>query len=503
MPHTAAHRKPLLRWIVIAGLLLALPISHYAGRWARNRALMELNRIAADHVEIHLTYLHSQLDNLRTRTQLLGTDERVQAYFRDPEDGQSLVAVNHYLEQVLIATDTIGYILNGIGKVVAAGNWRAPDAMLGADLSGRPYFAESLSGRPSHDVAVDSASKRLEYHFSIPIRLGGRIVGVAVFKTDPNKFILPRNPTDAPFFVTEENGIAFISSSERLLFCHLQPITVAGTGQIPQGRGVFQADIKPLTRRKVERINGVRLITPAVPLSQYASAAEGQYILAQAPIPATGWTAFTLWPVHDLNYTHMQGLIITLLAIVAILLFTLFAVERWRHIKQIHEQAIRDPLTRLYTRLYMLESAGLLLAAHDRHRIPGVSAVMLDLDHFKDINDRFGHSAGDSVLVAAANVVHQECRDTDIPIRYGGEEILIFIPTGDSQQVLQLAERIRRQVKQLRIYLDNRQVDLTISGGIATHMLGEPLEKLIDRADRMLYKAKKNGRDKIWWQAGY
>jgi len=182
------------------------------------------------------------------------------------------------------------------------------------------------------------------------------------------------------------------------------------------------------------------------------------------------------------------------------MLLTLFAAERWRHMKSMHEQAIRDPLTGLYTRLYMVESANLLLAAHDRNNIPGVSAIMFDLDRFKAVNDQYGHSAGDNVLVKVAQVIRRECRESDVAIRYGGEEFLIFVPSGLSRQVRQLAERIRDQIKNLIVYLDGHQVSIAISGGIATHLPGEPLEKLIDRADQMMYLAKQCGRDQIRWE---
>lgn len=113
------------------------------------------------------------------------------------------------------------------------------------------------------------------------------------------------------------------------------------------------------------------------------------------------------------------------------------------------------------------------------------------------INDQYGHSAGDNVLVQVADALVKACRESDIPIRYGGEEFLVFVPTGDHQQVFQLAERIRLRIRTLDIRLAGMPVRLTISGGIATHLPGESLEKLIDRADNMMYLAKQNGRDQI------
>ena len=265
-------------------------------------------------------------------------------------------------------------------------------------------------------------------------------------------------------------------------------------------RAFSDISIESLSTRPIETIERVRLITLTRKAAAKFRPASREFVMAMADVPLSGWRAYILWPMHDLNATVVQSLLISLLLLIATLLLSLFAAERWRHMKSLHEQAIRDPLTGLYTRLYMVESANLLLAAHDRNTIPGVSAIMFDLDRFKAVNDQYGHSAGDNVLVKVAEVVLQECRDSDIAIRYGGEELLVFVPTGNSRQVLQLAERIREQIKGLSVYLNGQRVPITISGGIATHLPGEPLEKLIDRADQVMYLAKQNGRDQVRWQ---
>jgi len=96
-------------------------------------------------------------------------------------------------------------------------------------------------------------------------------------------------------------------------------------------------------------------------------------------------------------------------------------------------------------------------------------------------------------------VLLKECRDSDIPIRYGGEEFLLFVPTGQIAQAVQLAERIRHQISTLDLNLAGQPESLTISGGVASHKPGEMLEKLIDRADSMLYQAKEKGRNQICW----
>ncbi|MBV5336762.1 MAG: GGDEF domain-containing protein, partial [Deltaproteobacteria bacterium] len=92
----------------------------------------------------------------------------------------------------------------------------------------------------------------------------------------------------------------------------------------------------------------------------------------------------------------------------------------------LYESAIRDPLTGLYTRLYMKDAVAALLWEHDHQETPDVSMVIFDIDHFKKINDTYGHPNGDRVLREVAQIVLRHSRETDIPIRFGGEEFIVF-----------------------------------------------------------------------------
>jgi diguanylate cyclase (GGDEF)-like protein len=323
------------------------------------------------------------------------------------------------------------------------------------------------------------------------------VAGVAVTQTDPQDLLLPHERPGRPFLITDANGVIIISNPKQYLFRSLVPLSDDKKEPLQNRLQLSDVVIKPLSTRPIESRDKIKLITFSEVVESGVAPLSRQYVLADAPIASFGWRAYLLWPVENLNVSLIQRLMITLLAVIITWLLTLYAVERWRHMKLLHEQAICDPLTQLYTRLYMLQSATQLLAAHDRQSIPGVSAILFDLDRFKSINDRYGHSAGDNVLVQVAGVVKKECRDSDIPIRYGGEEILVFAPTGDPQRALQLAERIRLQIKNLRMRLSGKPVHITVSGGIAIHSAGESLEKLIARADQMMYQAKQNGRDQI------
>jgi len=163
--------------------------------------------------------------------------------------------------------------------------------------------------------------------------------------------------------------------------------------------------------------------------------------------------------------------------------------------KAVYESAIRDPLTGLFTRLYMEDRVESLLHSHNRHNIQAASLVLFDVDFFKPVNDNYGHDVGDSVLKQIAEIILQQARNTDIPIRFGGEEFMVFLP-GDSESAYFFAERVRKNVERLEVFAENQKITLTISGGVASHQVGETLTHLIKRADQLLYLAKKEGRNR-------
>ena len=163
--------------------------------------------------------------------------------------------------------------------------------------------------------------------------------------------------------------------------------------------------------------------------------------------------------------------------------------------RAIYESAIRDPLTGLYTRLYMADHVEALLNSHNRHNIANACLVMFDVDHFKPINDTYGHDVGDRILKSIGAIILQQSRNTDIPIRFGGEEFLAFLP-GDTRSGFLFAERVRKSVEQLVTHVGDEVLTVTISGGISSHQVGENLDSLIKRADQLLYRAKKEGRNR-------
>ena len=161
-----------------------------------------------------------------------------------------------------------------------------------------------------------------------------------------------------------------------------------------------------------------------------------------------------------------------------------------------YESAIRDPLTGLYTRLFMQDEVRRLLEAHDNEEFKDASLIMFDVDHFKNFNDTYGHDIGDKVLAMISAVILKQVRTNDIPIRFGGEELMVFMKS-DAKVAGLLAERVRKGIEQLEIIVGDVVVKVTISGGIATRSAGEDIGQMIKQADLKLYKAKEQGRNRI------
>ena len=160
--------------------------------------------------------------------------------------------------------------------------------------------------------------------------------------------------------------------------------------------------------------------------------------------------------------------------------------------KEIREKAIRDPLTGVYNRITFDESLKQEIEEERRYKDSIFSLIMFDIDHFKHVNDEYGHPAGDRVLQELAELVQKKVRKVDIFARWGGEEFIILAPRTDSKQAYQTAERLRKSIEEYNFISEE---NITCSFGAAQYKQGESEENLLERVDQALYKAKKSGRN--------
>lgn len=170
-------------------------------------------------------------------------------------------------------------------------------------------------------------------------------------------------------------------------------------------------------------------------------------------------------------------------------------IEMIHNIKMAKESATRDYLTQLHNRMYLFEIGDKYYENAKRKHLSLVVA-MLDIDHFKRINDRYGHHAGDVALKEVSAILRQSVRGTDIVSRYGGEEFCIVLSNTSIEDGLKVLEKIRVNISKIKITLKNIEFGFTISIGVSDKLLGS-LNSMIDHADKALYQAKEEGRNRV------
>ncbi len=196
--------------------------------------------------------------------------------------------------------------------------------------------------------------------------------------------------------------------------------------------------------------------------------------------PATGWIA--VFAIEIVLYVVGAAFIVLILA-------------KDRTVRFYKMAAATDPLTGLLNRRGFFEAAGIVMERSRSSKAP-VGVLAFDLDHFKSINDRFGHGVGDAMLQLFATVVRKTMRADDIIGRLGGEEFVAILP-GIVSDSAAAAERVRSAFAAASVARDREDIAATVSVGVACGSPFAPIEMLIARADAALYRAKMNGRDRV------
>jgi len=158
--------------------------------------------------------------------------------------------------------------------------------------------------------------------------------------------------------------------------------------------------------------------------------------------------------------------------------------------------AFRDPLTGAGNRIALDKTLTREIDLAKRNGLP-LSILMLDLDHFKQVNDTYGHGMGDQVLKAAVGAIEDCIRSTDMCFRYGGEEFLVMLSSADHQGSIRIGDRIRQAISELSFDTGEKELKVTTSIGAATVQPHDTMDTLCERADNALYQAKDSGRNKV------
>lgn len=160
------------------------------------------------------------------------------------------------------------------------------------------------------------------------------------------------------------------------------------------------------------------------------------------------------------------------------------------------QKSITDPLTKVYNRGYFFNILKREIARVNRYR-EDLSLIMIDIDHFKNINDTYGHLIGDEVLKGMVNVCKKRIRTSDLMARYGGEEFVILLTNTSSENAYQVAEDVRKSVEKILFKTrSGEKFKVTVSAGITSYISAEDINDFFARLDDNLYEAKSNGRNR-------
>ncbi|RZL04012.1 MAG: GGDEF domain-containing protein [Rubrivivax sp.] len=210
-------------------------------------------------------------------------------------------------------------------------------------------------------------------------------------------------------------------------------------------------------------------------------------------------TMHRLRPLHELSAEVLSTLRAFNLAATFALLFylsNLYMKLVSKAEKQLRLLATTDPLTQLLNRRSFLEVADYELTQRKRHLAP-LAFVLADIDHFKSINDQHGHAVGDAVLKSVSLVLSQAVREQDSVARWGGEEFLILMPNATLQAATMVAERLREKVSDIEVNVDSVCIRVSMTFGVSSHRLEEPVDGPVNRADSALYQGKARGRNQV------
>ncbi len=171
-------------------------------------------------------------------------------------------------------------------------------------------------------------------------------------------------------------------------------------------------------------------------------------------------------------------------------------IKRGKLVRKFKEESELDYLTKLYNRRTLFRMLNHLFSSSLRYKNK-LSFLMIDIDHFKTVNDTYGHFMGDEVLKSLAHTLVSSIRNSDISGRFGGEEFCVILPHTDINNASIAAEKIRKNVEKETIKIDNQEISITISIGVSSMQGGDNIDTFIKRADDALYEAKESGRNRV------
>ena len=404
------------------------------------------------------------------------------------------------------------WVMDDAGNCIASGGFPRAATATGVNYADRLYFSMAKREGAGQQFAVGRTTHTPGIFYSAAVTAGRRFLGVIAVKIDVSR--LARLVSDSNAFITDENGVVIIAGDRDF---YMKAVPGAGVARLSDSEQLSRYQRREFETLAIEPVDvhGLRLVR-----------LEGRGLPMLEALSYSQADMLKIWVFRDLSellHIRREGrwLWLVLLLVGASLIVSAAAGIRYLSRRREHQseiarvnaelvalndellvQARFDSLTGCRNRRYFLEGVGNELKRSARFAFPCCLAV-LDIDHFKAINDEHGHVAGDVVLKHFAQTVGACLRSSDSLGRLGGEEFALLLPQTALEGAVELAERIRSAVESSSARCGPVEVRCTVSIGVEQWRGGnDSVESLIVRADHAMYAAKHDGRNRVNVQAG-
>jgi len=355
-----------------------------------------------------------------------------------------------------------------------------------------PYFTQALAGPAGSFFSAEGVSGSARYYASYPVRNSrGATVAVAVLEKSLYTFASDLRRFDRSFALVDANGVVLLTNRPAMQFRTLWPLPSAVVAE---------------TRKKYGMVNAAPALKSEIDQSSWVTFDGDRDYVQRRAIPQSDWSLMT-WKISEgIFASRVLGIIITLQMTMLALVY-LIGRERWIYdniqlekrleleelARNLDFRATTDPLTGLFNRRKFDRILATEILRAQRYKTP-LSIVLYDVDHFKQVNDSFGHQAGDNVLTELSRFVSARIRNSDALARWGGEEFVILCPGSNGAMACHIAGNLRDAIPKLAI---ESAGSITCSFGVAQYEDGDTPDSLLARADDALYRAKLNGRNTV------
>jgi diguanylate cyclase (GGDEF)-like protein len=517
MPDEAFSR---IRQALVA--LLAVAASGYvAFFWSRQEGIRALQTEARNQLVYSTAALFAPTDKYSYLPEVVAGHPLIVSLMQGKRDPRRVQEANLFLERLNAGVkSSVIYVLDDKGLVLASSNWNGPQPFIGMNYAFRPYFQDAMTGRTGRFYGMGTTSTLPGYYISHPILLGNAILGVIVVKIELSNLDQGWRDSRDEIVVTDENGVIFLSSHPDWKYRPMRPLTPETEAQLKRTRQYDQVLKEPL---RIDVVSELQPDEKIVIIRQTEQ--DATYFLKTGMLDKSGWAINVMVPMSDVNLHALRLAVITsgALALTALSILYLqqmrvrnrerdrsrLALEqahqaleqKHRELQKLSEElrltSITDPLTGAYNRRFFFESVPKIVSAANRHHFP-FSIVTVDVDHFKSINDMYGHPTGDDVLRTLTQLCRESLREADVFARFGGEEFIMALPNTSADVATVVAERLRLRVSEHPLEIKGEHIYMTVSCGVSQYIEGESsVEQAIRRADEALYAAKREGRNRV------